>query len=245
MQVCITFWNGKKMKNRLSSDTYQVYILLACLTCFWLFSLAFIADPTKDPVPNYYYAYIVGIFGVFVIINQLGRRAISDQNSTAATLMSNTIPISVVLLPFLVVMSADGINALPFIVNPLVSQIIGYPALIIGIALVLGCEVKFKKDAGGTLSPIEELNTQKLVTDGLYAYMRNPMIIGGALLILGLALSFQSNRFLAFFPYFVAVKTIWFKYSEEPSMERRFGQAYVQYKNNVSRWVPRLSPYQG
>jgi protein-S-isoprenylcysteine O-methyltransferase Ste14 len=30
---------------------------------------------------------------------------------------------------------------------------------------------------------------------------------------------------------------------EEVALERRFGEAYRRYKQNVPRWIPRLTPY--
>ncbi|MBT5920444.1 MAG: isoprenylcysteine carboxylmethyltransferase family protein, partial [Alphaproteobacteria bacterium] len=32
--------------------------------------------------------------------------------------------------------------------------------------------------------------------------------------------------------------------SEEPGLEKRFGETYVRYKENVPRWIPRLTPWQ-
>lgn len=231
------------MKNKLSSDTYQFYLLVGLLMSFWFFALSMMTDPNESATPTYFYAIVIGLYLAYVSINQIGRPLVKDPNSMLATLMANTVPITVVILPFFLIHSADKINGTQFILEEGIARIIGYPSLALGLLLLFMCEYKFKKEGDGTLSPVEELNTQKLVTGGLYSYVRNPMIVGILFLILGLALSFMSNRFLAFLPYFFIAKTIWFKYSEEPSMERRFGESYISYKRNVRRWIPRLTAY--
>lgn len=231
------------MKNKLSGDTYQFYILVALLMAFWFFALSIIADSLAPKIPTYFYVMVVGLYLLFIGINQIGRRLVKRPNSLLATIMANTVPITIVIIPFFLILSADKINGSEFILEKGLSQVIGFPSLCIGLVLLILCEYKFTKEAEGTLSPVEEFNTQKLVTQGLYSYVRNPMIVGILFLILGLSMSFQSNRFLAFLPYFFIIKTLWFKYSEEPSMERRFGESYIQYKQNVRRWIPRFTPY--
>jgi protein-S-isoprenylcysteine O-methyltransferase Ste14 len=37
---------------------------------------------------------------------------------------------------------------------------------------------------------------------------------------------------------------IYFVYSEEPGLAERFGNEYTEYKKNVPRWIPRLTPWE-
>jgi len=32
---------------------------------------------------------------------------------------------------------------------------------------------------------------------------------------------------------------------EEPALQRRFGASYTEYRANVRRWLPRLTPWEG
>jgi protein-S-isoprenylcysteine O-methyltransferase Ste14 len=42
---------------------------------------------------------------------------------------------------------------------------------------------------------------------------------------------------------FFAINHVYFILSEEPGLEKRFGQEYLEYKKNVPRWIPRLKPW--
>jgi protein-S-isoprenylcysteine O-methyltransferase Ste14 len=42
---------------------------------------------------------------------------------------------------------------------------------------------------------------------------------------------------------FIIINTIYFIFSEEPGLEKRFGNDYKIYKRNVNRWVPRITPF--
>jgi protein-S-isoprenylcysteine O-methyltransferase Ste14 len=39
------------------------------------------------------------------------------------------------------------------------------------------------------------------------------------------------------------INTVYFIFSEEPGLQKRFGEEYVEYKKNVPRWIPRLKPW--
>jgi protein-S-isoprenylcysteine O-methyltransferase Ste14 len=41
---------------------------------------------------------------------------------------------------------------------------------------------------------------------------------------------------------FFLVNHVYFILSEEPGLEKRFGESYRQYKASVPRWLPRLNP---
>ena len=43
---------------------------------------------------------------------------------------------------------------------------------------------------------------------------------------------------------FFLVNHVYFLFSEEPGLEKRFGEGYRAYRANVPRWIPRLRPWQ-
>ena len=99
----------------------------------------------------------------------------------------------------------------------------------------------FRKIGKGTLAPWSE--KQKLVVAGPYRYCRNPMISGVLFILIGEALVLHSLSILTWSGCFFVINTIYFLVSEEPALERRFGDDYKQYKKQVSRWLPRIKPY--
>ena len=71
------------------------------------------------------------------------------------------------------------------------------------------------------------------------------MLMGVNLVLVAEALLLQSIPILLWMITFVILNTIYFALSEEPQLEKRFGEAYRDYKRHVPRWIPRLSPYRG
>jgi protein-S-isoprenylcysteine O-methyltransferase Ste14 len=80
----------------------------------------------------------------------------------------------------------------------------------------------------------------RLIRTGLYSRTRNPMLTGGIIILLGEALIFDSLTLLAWAVAFFAANHIYFVFSEEPELEKRFGKDYTKYKEEVPRWLPRL-----
>jgi protein-S-isoprenylcysteine O-methyltransferase Ste14 len=87
--------------------------------------------------------------------------------------------------------------------------------------------------------------TKKIVVVGPYQFMRNPMISGVACMLLGQVL-FHGSWVLGFWAgIFITINHIYFVLSEEPGLEKRFGEPYRVYKANVPRWIPRVRPWTG
>jgi protein-S-isoprenylcysteine O-methyltransferase Ste14 len=110
--------------------------------------------------------------------------------------------------------------------------------------LILACwtmQLFQQKGGGGTPAPWEPV--KNLIIAGPYRYVRNPMLLGVILLLIAEALWLQSLPILLWMIAFVVLNTVYFALSEEPQLEKRFGKAYTDYKTNVPRWLPRLSPY--
>ena len=82
-----------------------------------------------------------------------------------------------------------------------------------------------------------------LVIHGMYRYVRNPMVLGVLSTVLGEALLFGSMPLFALFVALWIGNHILFVKSEEPELIQRFGSDYVQYMENVPRWIPRRSPW--
>ena len=95
----------------------------------------------------------------------------------------------------------------------------------------------------GTLAPWSP--TKKLVIIGPYRYVRNPMISGVLMTLLGESITFGSTGIFIWFLLFFGINHIYFVYSEEPGLAKRFGEEYITYKKNVPRWIPRLRPWIG
>jgi protein-S-isoprenylcysteine O-methyltransferase Ste14 len=106
-----------------------------------------------------------------------------------------------------------------------------------GFALFAWCVSLFARVGKGTLAPWDP--TQRLVAEGPYRYVRNPMISGVVAMLAGEALFHNSLRVAEWFVTFLIINQTYFILLEEPGLERRFGEDYKRYKAAVPRWIPR------
>ncbi len=112
--------------------------------------------------------------------------------------------------------------------------------LLFGIGAVLfGATVfLFAKVGKGTLAPWAP--PEKFVVVGPYKHVRNPMLCGVNLMLMGIALFLKNENIILWQVLFLVINTIYFIKSEEPDLVKRFGADYELYKKNVGRWIPRL-----
>ena len=111
---------------------------------------------------------------------------------------------------------------------------------IVGLGGLIWCIRLFAQEGEGTLAPWDP--TQKLVASGPYAYVRNPMISSVVFMLLGEAIYFGSEILGLWAAGFFLVNHVYFIVSEEPGLEKRFGEAYLDYKVQVPRWLPKQRP---
>jgi protein-S-isoprenylcysteine O-methyltransferase Ste14 len=128
-----------------------------------------------------------------------------------------------------------------FIFGMNIISIVGLMILSIGLATMILTVRMFIQLGEGTLAPWSP--TRKLVVFGLYRYVRNPMILGVSMVLLGESILFRSYRIAVWLAFFFLTNHFYFLLSEEPGLEKRFGREYVEYKRNVPRWIPRLTPW--
>ncbi len=117
----------------------------------------------------------------------------------------------------------------------------GILLLLIGLFLMALTIGSFATRGRGTLAPWSP--PQHLVVHGLYAYVRNPMILGVIVVLLGEALTLNSWPIFTWSVLAFLINTVYFIFSEEPGLEKRFGEEYREYKRHVPRWLPRRSPW--
>ncbi|MGH2838438.1 MAG: methyltransferase family protein [Thermoleophilaceae bacterium] len=99
----------------------------------------------------------------------------------------------------------------------------------------------FARIGKGTLAPWDP--TTQLVVAGPYAHVRNPMISAVLATLVGEALIFGSAAIAIWAAIFAAINHVFFLAYEEPAVERRFGDEYRLYKQNVPRWIPRRTAW--
>jgi protein-S-isoprenylcysteine O-methyltransferase Ste14 len=123
-----------------------------------------------------------------------------------------------------------------------ITSILGWILVLAGLALLMATIPLFHRQEGGTIMPWEPADL--LIVEGMYRYVRNPMHSGVFSVLFGEGLLLRSNTILIFAVLAVLVHLFYIPYSEEPGLERRFGDDYRIYKRNVPRWIPRLTPWE-
>ena len=112
---------------------------------------------------------------------------------------------------------------------------LGLILVIAALAIMAAAMLQFRL-AGTQLLPNSPTNNA-LVTDGLFAFTRNPMYLGMVLLCLGGALWMQRAAMLAS-PFLMFAVANWvFIPFEEAKMRRQFGDAFDAYVKRVRRWI--------
>lgn len=117
---------------------------------------------------------------------------------------------------------------------------LGLSALLLvpGCVIMLWPVMQFFRARG---TPVPFNPPPKLITTGLYAYIRNPMLLGLFLLMLGLGVLFGSLSLIFIFtPLFILLNVLYLKAIEEKEMEKKFGEEYLEYKKKVPMFIPRL-----
>jgi len=122
---------------------------------------------------------------------------------------------------------------------PAATELPGAILLVVGAILVLACAGVFISRGRGTPAIFDA--PRAFVAIGPYKYVRNPMYIGGLILLIGFGLYERSISILLLtLPLFLLVHSFVVFY-EEPTLTRKFGSSYQEYSRAVCRWIPRLT----
>jgi protein-S-isoprenylcysteine O-methyltransferase Ste14 len=111
--------------------------------------------------------------------------------------------------------------------------------VVAGVALYLLCAFwGFAMHGKGTPAPIDP--PKKLVVEGPYRVVRNPMYWSVLCVTLGEALAFRSVALAEIGCVFFAFAALFVMVFEEPMLRRKFGEEYEAYCRRVPRWLPRF-----
>ncbi len=116
-------------------------------------------------------------------------------------------------------------------------EVLGAAAVVAGAAIALWCVIAFAVSGRGTPAPFDP--PRRLVANGPYRFVRNPMYIGAGTALAGAALFYRSfvlAGYLVLLALMVHGFIVWY---EEPTLARLFGREYLDYRTRVHRWVPR------
>ena len=109
--------------------------------------------------------------------------------------------------------------------------------MIVGGCIALLCVGTFVVKGRGTPAPFDA--PREFVGSGPYRFARNPMYIGGGMMLIGYGLYLQSMSMVLFSLVWFLLAHLFVVYVEEPGLEKRFGRSYVEYRRSVNRWLPK------
>jgi protein-S-isoprenylcysteine O-methyltransferase Ste14 len=122
---------------------------------------------------------------------------------------------------------------------PAASEIPGAILVVVGAILVLACAGVFISRGRGTPAIFDA--PRAFVAVGPYKYVRNPMYIGGLVLLIGFGLYERSISILFLTLLLSLLIHLFVLFYEEPTLTRKFGSSYQEYRRAVRRWIPRLT----
>ena len=121
------------------------------------------------------------------------------------------------------------------------TRILGGLLIIVGVPGIVDSFARFALEGLGTPAPIAP--PQNLVVTGPYRYVRNPIYVSVVAVIVGQALWFGDRGLLWYGALLWLFFHVWVVMIEEPTLKQTFGMEYESFRNNVPRWIPRLTPW--
>jgi len=117
---------------------------------------------------------------------------------------------------------------------PFYWNLLGIIPFLLGLIINLIADNDFKKHET-TVKPFKK--STSLVTRGVFRICRHPMYLGFVLVFIGIAVFMGSLTPFAVVVVFAVLMDVVFIRVEEKMMEETFGEAWMEYKKKVRRWI--------
>lgn len=114
--------------------------------------------------------------------------------------------------------------------------LLGLTLVVAGVACCLMGVWSFRQ-ARTTVNPMAPAQASKLVIRGIYHISRNPMYLGFALMVLGVGVAWQQLSSVLWTLLFMAYLQKFQIQPEERALTALFGEDYLQYCQQVRRWL--------
>jgi protein-S-isoprenylcysteine O-methyltransferase Ste14 len=159
--------------------------------------------------------------------------------------------LSILVFPVTVTLVVPALMLAPAHPRPNFGSLLNIGLVIIGGLLIAGgfgmwlwTVSLFDRIGKGTLGLGKVMGEPvHLVVVGPYRHVRNPMISGVLAILLGEAAVAASGSLFLWFAIFLTLQEIALRVWEEPHLTQRYGSEYVDYRQNVPRWIPRISAW--
>jgi protein-S-isoprenylcysteine O-methyltransferase Ste14 len=110
---------------------------------------------------------------------------------------------------------------------------VGGILFVFGLSVMIGGRRTFVR-AGTNVNPRQP--SLKIVSQGIYSHLRNPMYVGGMIGLLGIVLAFGLEWTFVLLVIGSLVLHFGVVLREERYLERKFGEDYRRYKASVPRY---------
>src|SRR6266436_4490506 len=154
---------------------------------------------------------------------------------------ATTLPLAILIQPSLAwglaVIAGLALNwliPLPFLPADLPAGWLGTMVFVLALGLIAWAIITITRAASNVPT---NLPTTTIVESGPYRFTRNPIYLGMFLGLIGLAIAFDNLWLLTMLVPFALVIRYGVVAREEAYLERKFGDAYRQYRARVRRWL--------
>ena len=147
--------------------------------------------------------------------------------------MNRLMPTSWLLIALLAMLALRLVIPGPQMV-PVPWNLLGLMPVALGIWINLAADKEIHL-TNTTVKPYEEPSA--LITEGVYGFTRNPMYLGFAAILSGVAVLLAGWIPVVVVIAFIGLMQVMFIRPEEESLARNFGNAWQEYKQRVRPWL--------
>ncbi|MBL38975.1 MAG: protein-S-isoprenylcysteine methyltransferase [Xanthomonadales bacterium] len=144
-------------------------------------------------------------------------------------------PVLVVIVAGLLIWAISRYVPSPSVIVPGKDLVAAVLVAVGAVVVVLGV-VSFRR-ASTTVDPLHPEQASALVVSGVYRVTRNPMYLGFAIVLLAWVFYLSAWPALVVVVAYVAYISRFQIEPEEQALEARFGEAFLDYKQSVRRWL--------